>query len=302
MVVYLSLFPPCEGVTGIDMKKVVIHFFVAMALLPIGAVAHPGTTAADGCHYCRTNCSQWGVPAGERHCHGADGSKNLTISSQILRLDYEGFTVWVDCARRGAVKFRYNAQHDTGSHPRSSRFYLDPDVPARCQQTSAASYRRSQGEKPTYDRGHLVPANHLDYSKSAIQQTNTMTNILPQVSQMNRGAWLFTEEVVECYRDIDELLVIGGVIWGDHPQDDFFVDTHGVQTPDAFWKVIIREDRVIAWLIPNTQEATRKRVDEYLIDLETLEDLTGERFSVPEDLKTEKPTSSWVLPIGCDRG
>lgn len=32
--------------------------------------AHPGNTAADGCHYCRTNCSKWGVPEGERHCHG----------------------------------------------------------------------------------------------------------------------------------------------------------------------------------------------------------------------------------------
>ncbi len=32
--------------------------------------AHPGATAADGCHYCRTNCDKWGVPWNERHCHG----------------------------------------------------------------------------------------------------------------------------------------------------------------------------------------------------------------------------------------
>jgi micrococcal nuclease len=32
--------------------------------------AHPGRTAADGCHYCRTNCDKWGVPWNERHCHG----------------------------------------------------------------------------------------------------------------------------------------------------------------------------------------------------------------------------------------
>ena len=32
--------------------------------------AHPGRTAADGCHYCRTNCDRWGVPWNERHCHG----------------------------------------------------------------------------------------------------------------------------------------------------------------------------------------------------------------------------------------
>jgi DNA/RNA endonuclease G (NUC1) len=41
-----------------------------------------------------------------------------------------------------------------------------------------------------------------------------MTNILPQAANMNRGTWLLTEEIIECYRDIDELLVIGGVIGG----------------------------------------------------------------------------------------
>lgn len=36
--------------------------------------AHPGRTAADGCHYCRTNCDSWGVSWNERHCHGGGSS------------------------------------------------------------------------------------------------------------------------------------------------------------------------------------------------------------------------------------
>jgi translocation and assembly module TamB len=62
--------------------------------------------------------------------------------------------------------------------------------------------------------------------------------------------------------DIEPVTVMGGAIWGDNPRNDF-VDSHGVATPDAFWKVLIREDRAIAWLIPNTAEATRKRLDSY---------------------------------------
>ena len=31
--------------------------------------AHPGNTASDGCHYCRTNCDEWGVAWDQRHCH-----------------------------------------------------------------------------------------------------------------------------------------------------------------------------------------------------------------------------------------
>lgn len=151
-----------------------------------------------------------------------------------------------------------------------------------------------------------MPANHLDQSESAIKATNTMTNILPQASKMNRGAWLLTEEIVECYRDIDELLVIGGVIWGDNPADDFFLQSHGVATPDAFWKVIIRgvgsSERVIAWIVPNSSRATKKRLDDYLVTVDELEEATGESIPVEDDLKHEKPSASWLVPIGCDKG
>ncbi|MBT4937131.1 hypothetical protein HON22_04390 [Candidatus Peregrinibacteria bacterium] len=40
-------------------------------LFTLQAQAHPGRTAGDGCHYCRTNCSKWGVEWDERHCHGS---------------------------------------------------------------------------------------------------------------------------------------------------------------------------------------------------------------------------------------
>jgi endonuclease G len=205
----------------------------------------------------------------------------VAVSAEILRLDYTGgFTVWLDCEKRGAVKFRYNAQRDTGDAKRSSRFYTDSKVPARCQQTSTSSYKRPKGEKPTYDRGHLVPANHLDHDSAAIRQTNTMTNILPQVASMNRGAWKHTEEIVECYRDIDELLVIGGVLWGNDTSNDYFVESHGITTPDAFWKVIIREGRVIAWIIPNSAEAKHKVLDQYLVPVRKIEQVTGEKIPV----------------------
>lgn len=36
--------------------------------------AHPGRTDGKGGHYCRTNCSLWGLEDGEYHYHYADGS------------------------------------------------------------------------------------------------------------------------------------------------------------------------------------------------------------------------------------
>jgi hypothetical protein len=41
--------------------------------------AHPGRTAADGCHYCRTNCDKWGEARDERHCHGGGGSYTAPV-------------------------------------------------------------------------------------------------------------------------------------------------------------------------------------------------------------------------------
>jgi endonuclease G len=227
------------------------------------------------------------------------GTENLTRQGNILQLDYEGFTVWVDCAKRGPTKFRYVAQHDGGNAKRYAKFMRDPKVPAACQQSSSKAYGHG------YDRGHQVPANHLDASAVAIKQTNYMTNILPQTSQMNRGAWLETEEIVECYRDIDELLVIGGVIWGHNPADDYFLKSHGVETPDAFWKVIIRgtgqDERAIAWIVPNTAEDTRKNLDRYLVSIDELEQATGEKIPVADYVKHDKPSASWMIPMGCNK-
>ena len=221
--------------------------------------------------------------------------------SGVLRLDYEGFTLWLDCQRRGAVRFRYNAQRDQGELVRQGHFALDPEVPASCQQTAATAYSHAQKR---YDRGHLVPANHLDHSARALKQSNYMTNVLPQAANMNRGAWYRTEKIVECYRDIDELLVLGGVIWGNNPADDYFLQSHGVATPDAFWKLIIRgKDRVMAWIIPNAPEATYKRLDQYLVSVKTLEARVGETFAeVPAFAKAETPEVSWLIPIGCNSG
>jgi endonuclease G len=221
-------------------------------------------------------------------------------SQPNLRLDYPGFTLWLDCSQRGAVKFQYVAQRDNGSAARYDSFFLDPNVPTECQQTSTRSYGMN------YDRGHQVPANHLDASAEAIKATNTMTNILPQAANMNSGAWLQTEEIIECYRDIDELLVIGGVIGGNNPADDYFIHSHGVKTPDAFWKVIIRgtgqDERAIAWIVANSQEATYDRLDNYLVSIDELEHITAEKIPVADYAKHDKPNQSWTIPVGCNKG
>lgn len=224
---------------------------------------------------------------------------SVFVHADTITVDYDGFSVTLDCDRRAAIRFEYTANADHGNLPRKHSFKIDPNVPERCQQTATRSYKHLQYR---YDRGHLVPANHLDHLDKGIAQSNYMTNITPQAANMNRGAWLLTEEITECYRDIEPLKVIGGVIWGDDTSDDYFVESHGVATPDAFWKALIASDRMIAWIVPNNSAATRKRLNDYLVSLEHIEGITGEEFDVEDGLKGVVPSTSWALPKGCDKG
>jgi endonuclease G len=186
---------------------------MALAIISTGmighyAMAHPGGLNAEGCHknrktgeyHCHADKKEGGVAkpvTGDGHMGVAsitDATEPVRKENGLLRLDYEGFTLWLDCSKRGLVKYRFNVQRDTGNFKRSEDFTLDPNVPAECQQKSAKAYGRG------FDRGHGVNANALDYTQVGIKQTNYMTNILPQVSQMNRGAMYFTEMLVECVR------------------------------------------------------------------------------------------------------
>ena len=54
--------------------------------VPVKVTAHPGRTASDGCHNCRTNCSKWGVSSNVRHCHS---SKGVPQPSEPVRSHYK---------------------------------------------------------------------------------------------------------------------------------------------------------------------------------------------------------------------
>ena len=62
-----------------------------------------------------------------------DSSEITKLSDNILKLDYSGFTLWLNCTKRGAIRYQYVAQHDDGNFKRYDKFALDPKVPKECQ-------------------------------------------------------------------------------------------------------------------------------------------------------------------------
>ena len=219
---------------------------------------------------------------------------------------YRGFTVWLDCSRHhGAEAFYYDIKKDTGNAKRKGSFKTDPSVPAECQPNNGRSYRTATVDPATgtWDRGHLVPANHMDSSAESLKETFFVTNILPQNSTFNQssGAWFQTEIITECYRDITPLAIWGGVIWGNDTRNDFFVQTHGIATPDYWWKLIYRKDKkeYVAWLFPNHRSARAANINDYLI---SVTDLKAALRFVPDfgaiedlDAANTTPLSSWPV-------
>lgn len=66
-------------------KKIIFILFLITLLMDCNVVyAHPGRTNSSGCHYCKTNCSSWGLDDGEYHCHNGNtytNSKGQLFSS-----------------------------------------------------------------------------------------------------------------------------------------------------------------------------------------------------------------------------
>ena len=69
----------CSIVLLVGFKRAVLAVCI---LVPSVAFAHPGRTASDGCHYCRTRCDYWGETWNARHCHGGGGGSSSPTYSQ----------------------------------------------------------------------------------------------------------------------------------------------------------------------------------------------------------------------------
>lgn len=198
-------------------------------------------------------------------------------------VDMDIYQLIIDCARRSAVVFYYKTESDSGDVDKIKDFYQLPNeiLPVNCQQKTTTTYGK-QTDIPPYQRGHLVPANHFDGSAAKMKLTNYMVNVLPQTRTLNTGAWKQTEVMIECLRDETTLSVWGGPLWGNNITNDAFLSTHGIETPDAFWKVVYDHDnhRAIGFLIPNSVNAKGnikpfiRRVSyiEQLVSLDLVED------------------------------
>ena len=171
------------------------------------------------------------------------------------------------------VAYRLDRKTITGSDDQDRDWQADPVIdPAATLEPD--DYDGAHKALDT-DRGHLAPL--ASFRGKEWQQVNYLSNIAPQASVLNRGAWRELEEYVrDQVGKYGEVFVITGTAYHQRmaqlPEAD---EQHMV--PSGFWKVITVKGRTEAYFF---EQSTQPEADFGMgkIDLFELERLTGLDF------------------------
>ena len=153
--------------------------------------------------------------------------------------------------------------------PRAKRFKSDQEVDRH-------SAKHSDYTHSGYTRGHMAPAGDMAFNQTAMQESFYMSNMTPQIRQLNNGIWRELEENVRDWAyDNDEIYVVSGpLFYNDNPKR---IGKNKVAVPDAFFKAILDNEgskkKSIGFIIPHAK--SDKHIREYAISVDELEEKTG---------------------------
>ena len=152
--------------------------------------------------------------------------------------------------------------------PREDAFRPDPLVEKELQ-GSDADYRSSG-----YDRGHLCPAEDMDFNASAMLECFYYTNMAPQNPTLNRGLWRKIETISRGWAQSDTVHIITGTF--SEPNGKFI--GKGISVPTYFYKIVVDKNytKSIAFITPNIKPIYD--VKNYITTIDKIEELTGVDF------------------------
>jgi endonuclease G len=153
-----------------------------------------------------------------------------------------------------------------------------------------------------YTRGHLAPAGDMAFNEDAMRESFYMSNMSPQLKEFNGGIWRELEETVRNWAyDNDELYIVSGpVLKEGHIIKQ--IGRNEVSVPDLFYKIVLdikgSNKKAIAFLMPN--ERSEKRIQEYIVSIDELEELLGINFfadfldpELEEELEKSRTSKGW---------
>ena len=178
--------------------------------------------------------------------------------------------------------------------PKSDPFRADSTLPASWYQVTPADYKNSG-----FDKGHQCPSGDRTDNTTNNSITFLMSNMIPQAPKNNQITWKNLEDYSRTLvAQGNELFIICGVYGqvGSGKKGAASSIGHGVVVPAKTWKIIVvvpannkvtASTRVIAVLMPNTQDCSKQPWYSYRVPVDTIEQLTGYDFlsNVPKNIQ-----------------
>jgi len=140
---------------------------------------------------------------------------------------------------------------------------------------STGSAATSDYTNSGYDRGHMAPAADFSYDETAMYESFYMSNMAPQVPNLNRGVWASLEEWTRnvATREKKLLVVTGPVVTGEVAR----IGKNEVAVPHGFYKALYDltpPRKMIGFLYAN-KEGESKDIATHAVSVDTIEALTG---------------------------
>jgi len=174
-----------------------------------------------------------------------------------------------------AVFEHLTAEDMSGPAKRKDNFYQDASVTPGCSATLADFATVSK----THDRGHLSPAANNTQSPEVMSESFSLSNMLAQVANNNRGIWKqleIQERAAVATSGTDYYIISGGVFDKGHP-----VTGNGLGIPTRLYKIIIEKNskKVQAYLLPNTALPVAD-LPKYAVPVAEVEKATEMKFNL----------------------
>jgi len=180
----------------------------------------------------------FGVPVSDK--------KNVTLKCT------DGYALLHDNDARIAAWAGWTVAPDEalGCVPRDDGFVADAAIP-KGQRAEPGDYAKSG-----YDKGHIVPNADLSWSKQTMYESFLMSNMSPQLPNLNRGAWKYleTNERTWAWARKHSITIYAGNVYKLGTSKT--IGENKVVVPDSLYKILIDNatGEVMAFMFPHVQK------------------------------------------------
>lgn len=178
------------------------------------------------------------------------------------------------------------SDHTDGPYKRKGTKFM-PDDEVKGAKVDTYDYMRSG-----YDRGHMCPSGDNRWSSVAQYESFYMSNICPQIHNLNAGDWKEMEEQCRLWAEkYGKIYIVAGPLF--YRSSHRYIGSNDVAVPEGFFKVVLctaGKPKAIGFVYHNTPGNHPKSY--YANSVDEVERITGFDFfpSLPD--KTERQVES----------